>query len=106
MDNKQFDEYVRERLEELLRLRQVKASEYSSRGNAFIHFEKASMLTSLTPEQVIMTYATKQFISLMDLIRIGFRREVIRDQIKEKVGDLIIYLLLLEALVNSDGGQK
>lgn len=85
---------MEKRFSEILALRKEKAKEYTKDG-AFDHFITASSFLNAFPEEVALFYATKHIVSLRDAVLYGIGV----DKLSEKVNDIIIYALLIEALV-------
>lgn len=82
-------------IEEVLFLFTKKSKHYATTEDIFSNFKKASQLLNLTPEEVILSYMSKHYVSLCDIIR--NKKDL--TTIDEKVMDLINYLLLLRAYV-------
>ncbi len=101
MTNDDFNKYMMERFEEILRLREEKAKEYSI-FYAFEHFMTASNFLLSPKEAVAFYYMTKHIVSLRDAVLSGNGRK----KIKEIVNDLIIYALLIEAMINEEELKK
>ena len=92
--NDMFDDFMENRFEEILQLRRIKAVEYTQL--AFDeNFEKASHFLNMKKEQVALAYATKQITSIYDTIL----NERNYDKLREKINDVIVYLLLIEAMI-------
>ena len=78
-------------------LRVKKAQEYATADDRLHNFNVAAALSGITPEQALWGMAVKHVISLSDMIQSEqyYRKEVWR----EKIGDMLNYLLLLWLLV-------
>lgn len=97
--NAMFDDYMQQRLEEIVALRKQKAKEYTQHSFDE-NFVKASKLLNISPEEVALSYMTKQIVSLYDIVKTGANQ----DKLKEKVNDIVIYLFLIEAMML--GGKR
>lgn len=105
----QFLELTEDFIDDILFLFTMKNKHYASTDDVFSNFKKASKLLDLTPEEVILAYMSKHYVSLCDIIR--NKKDL--TTIDEKVMDLINYLLLLRAYVKDtilkeeqDGNQN
>ena len=94
MTNEDFSVYFTERFNEISQLRERKAKEYT-KENAFENFEKASKFLSIPREKAALYYMTKHIISLKDIIEHKDNLHLL----KEKTNDMVIYLILLEAML-------
>ena len=92
MTQGEFGEFAAVRLQEILDLLKRKGREYS-RQEAFTNFEEGARLHSLSPRKYLMILATKHWQNLC--------REPEGDII-ERASDVIIYLLLLQAMSVQD----
>ncbi len=92
--NSMFDDYMQQRLQEIVELRKQKAKEYTTHSFDE-NFVKASKLLNIPPEEVALHYMTKQVISFYDIVKSGDNK----DKLKEKVNDIVIYLFLIEAIM-------
>lgn len=83
-----------------------KQGEYSRNNNALHNFERGGDILGISRERCILSYATKHLTSIFDLVNDleegNAEGRVTKEIINEKVGDMINYLILLEAsLYNS-----
>ncbi len=92
--NDDFQEFLQKRFAEILSLRKEKAKEYTE-VEFDENFKKASLLLEIEPEQVALHYMTKQIVSIYDIV--SNRRNL--DKLKEKINDVVIYLFLIEAML-------
>lgn len=100
MNNEKFNEKLEEKISYIKKSLKKKASEYSpSDINRFSNFEKASLVSGESPEQIMFNYMLKHFVSYMDMLHdIKNKPNVSWDEsyIKEKFGDIINYFILSE----------
>lgn len=80
----------------------AKAPEYVANGNGFHNFDRAAATLGHTPEMVLVGFAAKHLVSVLDLVD-GIERGQIppAPMWNEKIGDLITYLNLLDAMVHA-----
>ena len=102
MNNQEFTEVVERRLEKIKSILANKSKEYSSDTDRLHNFKVAARLESIpeSPEKSLWGMMKKHTVSVIDIID-GTTRGVhptpaTRD---EKIGDMINYLILLEALL-------
>ncbi len=92
--NDDFQEFLQRRFNEILELRKEKAREYT-KIEFDENFKKASLLLEIEPEQVALYYMTKHIVSIYDIVE--NKRNM--DKLREKVNDVVVYLLLIEAML-------
>jgi len=96
MTRSEFSGFVAEQFKELYVLMQHKNTEYADDCDAFSNFKTAGEILDILPEQALYSFMTKHTVSIRDIILSG---EFDHNVLKEKVGDVIIYHLLLLAMV-------
>jgi len=96
MNQKEFDELLNIRITKIKDVLQSKGTGYSFNNDRLHNFKVAARITGQTPFQALWGMALKHLVSVEDLIE--GRVENHRHLIDEKLGDLINYLILLEAL--------
>jgi hypothetical protein len=100
MLKKDFDILVNKRLTECKKVLISKASDYASDDDRLANFKRGAALVNLTPKQYAQALVTKHIVAIAD--------KVISDEVMtpafvtEKMGDVINYMLLLEALNKDD----
>lgn len=97
MTNKKFNRYLDEKLEEIKRMLGKKQSEYSANGDRFHNFKRAAEIIRCTPEQALRGMLVKQLVSVFDMLEKG--ATYTGAHVKEKCGDVINYMILLEAML-------
>jgi hypothetical protein len=76
-----------------------KASEYA-RGDRLSNFKKAAQLMNCTPERALFGFVTKHIVALSDFISdLEKGNNQNPERWDEKIGDIICYMVLLEALM-------
>lgn len=104
MNRSDFDDYVKERLEEIVNLSCGKGKEYAKEESAFNNLEKGAKMDSISPEKCLWDYMRKHLVSIKDIIdEINEEGKTSKDfgKVKEKCGDVILYMILLEGIVKS-----
>ena len=99
MNNVVFNAIVANRCAEINNILGRKAEEYA-RGDRLSNFKKAARLFNCTPEKALRGFVGKHIIALIDYID-DIDKGVVQtqDMWDEKIGDIINYMILLEALV-------
>ena len=103
MTNEQFELLIKARLERTSELLSVKQKEYA-REDRLHNFKRLSELQRAVPESSLIKLCDKQYVSIHDMvddIEDGMREidSERLDLFKEKIGDVIAYMMLLECLV-------
>ena len=100
MTPKDFDKFLKARLERSKNVLSSKASEYATAINRFHNFELAAKLGRETREMALWGMAKKHLVSIIDMIEGTQTDQLLNaEQINEKFGDMINYLFLLEAMM-------
>ena len=96
MTQEDFDVLVNKRLAECKKVLAGKSGMYASKKDRLHNFKLGGILVRQTPEQYAMELVTKHIVAIFDKL---VNKEVMdADFISEKVGDIINYMLLIEAL--------
>ena len=90
-----FNEFVERRIGHIREQLQQKGKEYRT-DNPFHNFDEAAKIKGETPEQALWGMMMKHFVSVQDLIY--ERKKFTQEQISEKFGDLINYLVIAEIM--------
>lgn len=98
MTNQEFSEFLDKWYEEVKSLREAKAKEYGADTKAFQNFFDGSRFLQIPPQFVAMNYMTKHIVSLYDIFSSQETYKAKRKYLKEKVNDIILYLLIILAL--------
>jgi hypothetical protein len=102
MNSVRLNSIVEARIEAIRGTLEQKQKEYSSSSDTLHHFKAAARHRGITPEAALDGMMLKHEVSVADLVRDA---EIIADSagarclIKEKIGDMINYLILLECLL-------
>lgn len=114
MNPEKFNKLTEQVIERIRRVQAAKNAEYASDSDKLHNFKRAGAVLQSTPEQALIGMWTKHIVSILDIVdkldaenkkagldlvvnpeHIGIRKAMI----EEKIGDAIIYLILLEALL-------
>jgi hypothetical protein len=104
MKNEELEKIVDERIGKIRDLLVKKGAEYA-RGDRLSNFKKAGAGQGCTPERALIGMMDKHRVSIYDLVD-DLEEGLIAPQgvWDEKIGDNIVYLFLLEALVRERRG--
>ncbi len=100
MTREEFTKRVEKRIDLVRQTLLTKHKEYAKDDNVFRNFDEAAGGFSLhsTSAEVLWSYMTKHLVSIKDIVS----EDKLADSsvISEKIGDVINYLILLEAMLN------
>lgn len=98
MNKLEFDKVVSARLDAIEQTLSNKAKEYSTDTDKLHNFNVASQMNGESREKALWGMATKHLVSVKDMIDgTEKNRFPSNEMVDEKIGDLINYLVLLEA---------
>ena len=102
MNNENFQKVLDHRVEELIRVLAQKAGEYANDGDRLANFRRAMEISSGPKESRTMAKALwgmliKHIVSVTDLIE--GHVYVTRPLLDEKIGDVMAYFVLLDAVL-------
>ncbi len=103
MKSEEFNRILEERIASIKGTLAKKADEYVQGNDRLYNFRRAGKINGTSPEAALWGMATKHLVSVVDLIEdagIGIRHT--NERIDEKIGDMINYLILLEALLKEE----
>lgn len=104
MNNAEFDGIVKRRMEAIGSTLLKKQDEYAKSNDVFHNFHRASAILHVTRQQALMGMASKHLVSVLDMVDKNAEGEFIpEDLFREKIGDLINYLIILEAMFEEEG---
>jgi hypothetical protein len=103
MTRDKFSKEVEKRIDLIRQTLLTKHKEYAKDDNVFRNFDEAAGGFSLhsTSPQVLWSYMTKHLVSIKDIVAEG--KPAKPAVVSEKIGDVINYLILLEAMLNEQG---
>ena len=77
-----------------------KGKEYANQSDRLSNFKRAALFQNCTPEKALLGMVTKQLVSIYDLVdKVCLNYKPDPDLFREKTGDVIIYMILLQALI-------
>lgn len=100
MKREDFSKKVEKRIDLIRQTLLAKHKEYAKDDNVFRNFDEAAGGFSLhsTSAEVLWSYMTKHLVSIKDIV--ADSKIVKPEVVSEKIGDVINYLILLEAMLN------
>lgn len=100
MTREEFSKRVEKRIDLVRQTLLTKHKEYAKDDNVFRNFDEAAGGLSLhsTSAEVLWSYMTKHLVSIKDIVSDNV--PVDNAVVSEKIGDVINYLILLEAMLN------
>lgn len=103
MTREEFTNKVEKRIDLIRQTLLTKHKEYAKDDNVFRNFDEAAGGFSLhsTSSEVLWSYMTKHLVSIKDIV--ADKKPVDTAVVSEKIGDVINYLILLEAMLNQQG---
>ena len=103
MTREEFSKRVEKRIDLVRQTLLTKHKEYAKDDNVFRNFDEAAGGFSLhsTSAEVLWSYMTKHLVSIKDIVSDNV--PVTNEVVSEKIGDVINYLILLEAMLNEKG---
>lgn len=96
MKIEEFNRIVDARTKKIKAVLVQKAKEYAQDNDRLHNFKVAARIKGSTQQQALWDFAVKHLVSIIDLIE--GRLEPTEAIVNEKVGDMINYLILLEAV--------
>jgi hypothetical protein len=105
MTREDFSSRVEKRIDMIRQSLLRKHKEYAADDNVFKNFEEAAEGISLhsSSEEVLWSYMTKHLVSLKGIVTEGGAKPQV---VSEKIGDVINYLILLEAMLNKNDDRE
>jgi len=97
MDNNTFNTIVAKRVEKIHNVLGTKAIEYSHDNDRLYNFKVGARMNYSSPQKVLWGFALKHLICVDDIVNGRLTNN--EQLVSEKVGDLINYLILLEAVL-------
>lgn len=98
MTEKEFQDVLTTRLTKIKETLSSKAEEYATDNDKLHNFNVGARLTGQTRERVLWGFAIKHYISFLDILDSLDKGKLPTEAIvDEKIGDLINYLVLVEA---------
>jgi hypothetical protein len=107
MTDAEFTVMLNERISSIQTILNGKKKEYATEQDRMHNFNQAAQIENSTPIDMAWAFLMKHFVSVQDIVK-GFKSDVVtpRALVKEKIGDLINYLIIIEALLWKDAQIK
>ncbi len=100
MKDREFQEVLTQRLKKIEQTLGQKAKEYAAEGDKLHNFNVGARITGQIREKVLWGFALKHYISFMDILDdMELGKLPSEAMVDEKIGDLINYLVLVEASI-------
>jgi len=100
MNRKDFSKILNGRVRACKNILEHKADVYAAGSDRLSNFKDAGRLLSCSPERALQGFMTKHIVALNDFIaKLDYAQHTLMGEWEEKIGDIINYLILLEALV-------
>jgi len=94
-----FEQLLNRRIEKLKSTLLTKRAEYAQGRDDVLHnLKQGAAFLRCTPQECLLAYVTKHLVSIADLVQSG--QPVPEAVADEKLGDAIVYMVLLEAIWN------
>ena len=109
MDPYLFSVVVDRRLEATRRTLTAKGDEYAPKGDCLSNFKRAAATLRVPPEAALLGFVTKHWVAVQDFVDELASENGPRAYRfwEEKIGDIIAYMILLDALVQERlGGSE
>lgn len=96
MTHENFEKILERRIQKTREVLSLKAKEYAQANDRLHNFKRSSQfMTNTLPSEVAWGYAMKHLMSVIDIVEGSI--PATHEFVDEKIGDLINYLILLEA---------
>ena len=102
MKQDDFAALLQRRLDKIQETLVSKRAEYAAPEDVLHNFKKGAAILRCTPAECCVSYLTKHLVSIFDImdeIGKGVHRDNRAEQVDEKIGDALVYLILLEAII-------
>jgi len=103
MKAEEFDGILQNRVLDLQEVLSIKGIQYADETDRLKNFKDAARFQGCEPEQALLGFVSKHVIALKDFIAQVEDNQVPYHQWDEKIGDIIAYLVLLDALLKERG---
>ncbi len=97
MTRKRFLKILQRRLGLTKKVFLKKQKEYAQNDDVFYNFRRAGDVLNTTKEKALCGMMSKHLVSVLDIVEHPDRFN--HAQLDEKIGDLIVYLCILEAML-------
>lgn len=101
MEAIEFNDVLKRRIEDLQETLSKKGQEYAG-VDRLSNFKSAAALNNCTQAEALWGMVTKHIIALKDFVHLPHSTQTGRLQWDEKIGDIIAYMVLLDAIVTEE----
>ena len=102
MKTAELEVIVDQTLQRVAQTLKAKGAEYAPKNDDRLHnFVVGAQLQGITPKEALMGYLTKHLVSVGDMVKDPIEMHSM-DTWDEKIGDSLVYLVLLRAVVESE----
>ena len=99
--------YILETIEDIKKTFVTKQKEYKgSTNDPYRNFNQGALLQNETPEQTLLGYVDKQVVNLFDAKHNNPERLSDVEFIKEKAGDIAVYMVILIAMAKEKESER
>jgi hypothetical protein len=103
--NEFMNKILKRRIELIKKTLIGKHKEYALNDDFLLNFSTGARLDDSTPEQILWGYMLKQYVSVRKIVK-NPNTVYPQELIDEKIGDVICYLVLLEAILYAKKQEK
>lgn len=103
MKRSDFQQMRDDLLADAMVLNDKKGKDYSGDSDALASFKTQAEQAGITPLQVWSIFAGKHWLAVQSYVRNG---QVESEPIRERITDLIVYLCLLQGLIEDETNQE
>jgi hypothetical protein len=97
MTHLEFNDIVNKRFSKAKKVLLLKAEDYATDADRLRNFKDGAFINQISEEEYALALVTKHFIALRDFIT--GEKDITVKFIDEKIGDIINYMLLIEAIL-------
>ena len=102
MNSIQLNAIIDHRLNLIKEVLQKKNNEYATSDDVFRNFKDGAIMAGKPEREILFYYMLKHFTSVRDMIfdeKFSKNAKYTKEYIEEKIGDIINYLIILEAML-------
>lgn len=96
MTNEEFIKHYETVVQQERETLSAKRTEYANGEDRFANFCEGAVFTGLSPEQTLWSYMAKHLVSVREIVN---GKNVTNEMLREKIGDVRNYLILLEGMI-------
>lgn len=104
MTTREFMEFFAKRYEELYKTTEAAQREYADPANVFDNFDRLASDLNLDRKKVLYVYMKKHLDAIRNFLNDPSRN--VREPIHKRIGDVIVYLMILDAMIQDEFTNK